>query len=208
MKTKMIAIIMGVFLASLLIWELWPDQLEIVQLEFREDQRSINEEVDCHSIQDITERNWDFSYPKSISRYENKIVIVTLQPGKSIEKENNSTEHKCVTALEVNLDVPGIHTEPGQKIIQSYQKEIPLSYIWKIKKGDGSLSGTLWIHLLISDQTEGTIARYPLFAVPIEMKTFSLFGFSFREWRLFLLSTMTIILGVIIAFRMGRNYPE
>jgi len=201
MKKNHILIVIVIFLLGLLLWELWPEKVETVYLDFQKNLGEQIYELNCQVINTLLDRKWEIRYPDIISKNETKMVSAILLDPSSTEVSTSSDENECDIAVEVYLDVPGIETVPGQRLIEPFQIEAPLRYEWAIQKREGDLSGTIWIYLLLSDKNEGKISRYPLFALPIEFRTISFFGISPRIWRviLFLLSMITV--GIYYLFK-------
>lgn len=113
-------------------------------------------------------------------------------------------ESECDIAIEVLLDVSGIVTSPGSRIIEPYHIGSPLRFEWSAQAADGDVSGTIWIYILL-DEKGGQISRYPLFALPVEFRTFSLMGIPPRILRIILFFLILISSGIYFFLKPTRR---
>lgn len=205
MKKNHILITIVIFLLGLLLWEFWPDQVEIVYFDFRKNHSEQIKELNCQALNSLLGRKWEIRYPNIISKNETKIVSAILLDPPSADVSIFAEESECTIAMEIYLDIPGIETIPGPRLIEPYKIGAPLRYEWAIQKGEGDLAGTIWIYLLFSDKNEGQISRYPLFASPVEFRTISFLGISPRIWRIILFSLIMITPGVYFLLKSNNQ---
>ena len=197
MKSIYFLFILVIALISLLLWEIWPDQFQIINLNYQINQNEEMQRLNCAGLSSLLEREWEIRIPKTISTSEKKKVSVVLKNPPQTDLSNIAEAPACNLAVEVHFDVSGIDTIPGSRIIESYQLGANLIYEWRIstQKGNGSASGTIWIYLLINEK-DGQITRYPLFALPVEFRSHSFFGISPRVWRIILFSLCLFFTGI------------
>ena len=203
MKSIFILIILVIFLIGLLLWEIWPDRVEIVHLNFKKDLANQIQPLKCRTVDSLLDRRWEIKYPYSISIIEPKIVSVILLDSSLANSSIATEESECDIAIEVLLDVPGIVTNPGSRIIEPYHIGSPLRFEWNIQAADGDMSGIIWIHLL-SDESGKQISRYPLFALPVEFRTVSLMGIPPRILRIILFFMILISSAIYLLLKPTR----
>ena len=153
----------------------------------------------------MLDNQWKISYPYSISKAETETVSVVLLNSSLSNSSIPVEESECDIAIEVLLDVSGMVISPGSKIIEPYRVGSPLRFDWSIKALENDVSGTIWIYILSGENGE-QLSRYPLFAVPVEIKTNSFMGISPRFFRFLLFSLIIIITGIY--FLQKTNYRE
>ncbi len=203
MKSILILIILVVFLIGLLIWEIWPDRIEIVHLDFNKDQTNKMQSINCQAMDYLLDRQWEIKYPYSISKNEEKIISVNLLDTSATDPPILIGKSECDIAIEVLLDISGIVTSPGSRIIEPYHIGSTLRFEWGVQAADGDVSGTIWIYLL-SDENSGQFSRYPLFALPVEVRTISLMGISPRMLRIIFFSMIIISSGIYLLIKSKR----
>jgi len=203
MKSIFILIILVIFLIGLLLWEIWPDRVEIVHLNFKKDLANQIQPLKCRTVDSLLDRRWEIKYPYSISIIEPKIVSVILLDSSLANSSIATEESECDIAIEVLLDVPGIVTNPGSRIIEPYHIGSPLRFEWNIQAADGDMSGIIWIYLL-SDESGKQISRYPLFALPVEFRTVSLMGIPPRILRIILFFMILISSAIYLLLKPTR----
>jgi len=203
MKSILILIILVVFLIGLLIWEIWPDRIEIVYLDFNKAQTKKIQSINCRAVDYLLDRQWEIKYPYSISKNEEKIISVNLLDTSATDPPILIGKSECDIAIEVLLDISGIVTSPGSRIIEPYHIGSTLRFEWGVQAADGDVSGTIWIYLL-SDENSGQFSRYPLFALPVEVRTISLMGISPRMLRIILFSMIIISSGIYLLIKSKR----
>ena len=205
MKSIFILIILVIFLIGLLLWEIWPDRVEIVYLNFRKDQTKQMQEIDCPAIDSLLDRRWEIRYPYSISKIETKTVSVVLLDSSLKHTAISTGESECDIAIEVLLDVSNTVIKPGPRIIEPYHIGSPLRFEWGVQATDGDVSGTIWIYVL-SEESKEQLFRYPLFALPVKIKNNSLIGISPRILRIILFALILISSGIYLLVK--SNWRE
>ncbi len=203
MKSNFILIVLVIFLIGLLLWEIWPDRFEIVHLDFKKDLADQIQPVNCLAVDSLLNRRWEIKYPYSISKIETKIVSVALLDSSLANSSIAAGESECNIAIEVLLDVSGIATSPGSRIIEPYHIGAPLRFEWSVQATDGDVSGTIWIYFL-SDENGEQISRYPLFALPVEFRTIALMGIPPRILRIILFFLILISSGIYLLLKVTR----
>ena len=205
MKSIFILIILVIFLIGFLLWEIWPDRVEIVHLKFKIDQTKQIQEINCRAVDSLLDRWWEIRYPYSISKFETKTVSVVLLDSSLTNSSIVAWEPECDIAIEVLLDVIDIETNPRSRIIEPYHIGSSLRFEWGVQAADGDASGIIWIYLL-SDEEGGQFSRYPLFALPVEFRTISLMGISPRIFRMILFFLILISSGIYLLLKSnGRE---
>jgi hypothetical protein len=202
MKSIFILIILVIFLIGLMLWEIWPDRVEIVHLDFEKGRTKPIQPINCRAVDSLLDRQWEIRYPYSISKTESKTISVVLLDSSQMDSSIVTGESECDIAIEVYLDVSGIVTRPGSKIIEPYHIGSPLRFEWGVQAADGDVSGTIWIYVL-SDENGGQ-SRYPLFALPVEFKNILLMGISPRMLRITLNFLMLISIGIYFLVKSNR----
>ncbi len=195
MKSIFILIILVIFLIGLLLWEVWPERVEIVHLDFKKDQTNQIQTINCRAVDSLLDRRWEIRYPYSISKFETKTVSIVLLDSSLTNSSIAAGEPECDIAIEVLLDVSGIETSHGSRIIEPYHIGSPMRFEWGVQAADGDASGTIWLYLL-SDGEGEQFSRYPLFALPVEFRTNSLIGISPRILRMGLFFLILICSGI------------
>jgi len=204
MKSIFILIILVIFLISLLLWEIWPDRIEIVHLDFKKDHTNQIQSINCRAVDSLLDRRWEIKYPYSISKTETKTVSVILLDSSLANSSIAAGEPECDIAIEVFLDVFGIVTSPGSRIIEPYHIGSPLRFEWSVQAVEGDMNGTIWIYAL-SDENRGQFSRSPLFAVPVEFRTNSLMGISPRIFRIVLFALIVISSGIYLFLKSTKR---
>lgn len=202
-KSIFILVILVIFLIGLLLWEIWPDRIEIIHLNFNKDQTNQIQLINCRTVDLLLNRQWEIKYPYSISKFGPKIISVVLSGSSLTNSSIISGESECDIAIEVLLDVSGIITSPGTRIIEPYHIGIPLRFEWDVEAANDEMSGTIWIYILV-DENGGQYSRYPLFALPIEIRSISLMGISLRTVRIILFSLGLFIFGIYLLRKTNR----
>ena len=205
MKSIFILTILAIFLIGLLLWEIWPDRVEIVHLKFKKDQTKQIQKIHCRAVDSLLDRRWEIRYPYSISKFETKTVSIVLLDSTLTDSSIAVGKPECDIAIEVLLDVSGIETSPGSRIMEPYHIESPLRFEWSLQAVEGDTSGTIWIYL-ISNEERGQFSRYPLFALPVEFRTVSLMGISPSILRMILFFLILINSGIYLLIKSnGRE---
>jgi len=204
MKSIFILIILVIILIGLLIWEIWPDRVEVVHLDFKKELANQIQPVNCRAVDSLLDRQWEIKYPYTISNIETRIVSVVLSDSSLTNLSIDAGESECDIAIEVTLDVSGIATSPGSRIIEPYHIGSPLRFEWSVQAADGDVSGTIWIYVL-SDENGGQLSRYPLFALPVEFRTVSIMGIPPRILRIILFFLILISSGIYFLLKPTRR---
>ena len=206
MKSNYFLVILVIVLIVLLLWEIWPDQFQIINLNYQINQNEEMQTLNCEGSDSLLEREWEIRYPKIISTREKKNVSVVLMDPPQTDLSTIAEAPECNLAVEVHLDVSGIDTIPGSRIIEPYQFGATLRYEWgiSIQKGNSSASGTIWIFIL-ENEKDGQISRYPLFAYPVEFRSYSFLGISLRIWRIIFFSLCIFFTGIYFLLMSKRG---
>ena len=205
MKSIFILIILAIFLIGILLWEIWPDGVEIVHLKFKTDQSKQILKIYCRAVDSLLDKQWEIRYPNSINKFETKTVSIVLLDSSPTNSSITGGEPECDIAIEVLLDASSIETSPGSRILEPYQNGSPLRFEWSVQAGDGDTSGTIWIYLLLKEEGE-QFSRFPLFALPVEFSTISLMGISPRILRMILFLLIIINSGIYLLIKSnGRE---
>jgi len=204
MKSILITIILVVFMIGLLIWEIWPDRIEIIHLDFQEGQTNQIQSINCQEVDYLLDGQWEIKYPESISKKESKIISVNLLDTSAIDPSIPMEESKCDVAVEVLLDITGIAASPGSRIIEPYHIGSPLRFEWNVQAVDGDASGTIWIYIVL-DEKGGQFSRYPLFALPVEFRTILLLGVSPHILRIILFALTLISSGIYLLIMTNKR---
>ena len=203
MKKNIILTILAVFLVGLLLWEIWPDRIEIVHLDFKKNQSSQLLSIQCQELEVLLDKQWEVTYPHLITKNETKkmtVVLLDASPANSIVV---AEEPECDLAIEVFLDISGTAVSPGARIIEPYYLGSPLRFEWEIQALDKDENGIIWIYVFIEDN-EGQFTQYPLFALPVELRIDTLIGFSPRVLRIVLFALAVISSVIYLLFKPDR----
>lgn len=203
MKNIIIFTILVVFLAGLLLWEIWPDPIEIVHLVFKKNQSSQLLSINCQELEFLLDKPWEIKYPQLITKNETKKITVVLLDTSPINSFVGEEEPECDVAIEVFLDISGIVISPSSRIIEPYYLGSPLRFEWEIQAVDEDVSGIIWIYVVEYDNG-GKLSRYPLFAYPVELRINTLMGFSPRVLRIILLAFVIISSGIYLLLELDR----
>ena len=197
MKNIPLILIAVFLLIGLSVWELLPVRKTTLQLDFNKDLISQLSLIECAKIMELLDRRWEITYPLSIPKGEKeKISLFLLEnPQPNIFRQRITTA--CNSAIEARLNIPGQVSNPSGSVISPYQEGSYQRFEWEIKAADNDLKGTIWIYLLVNENS-GQLSRTPLFSVPIEIKILSIMGFTPRSLRIIL--AVLIILGTLITF--------
>ena len=203
LKSIFVLIILVIFLIGLLLWEILPERIEKVHLVYKKDQINQIQSINCRTMDYLLDERWEIIYPYSLSKNESKIISINLLDTSATDPPILIGESECDIAIEVILDVSGIFTNPGSRIIETYHIGSPLRFEWSVQPANGDVSGTIWIYLL-SDENGEQFSRYPLFAYPVKIRTISLMGISPRMLRIILFSLILIISGIYLLIKFKR----
>jgi len=204
MKSIFILIILVIFLIGLFLWEIWPDRVEIINLDSKKDQANQIQTINCRSVDSLFERQWEIRYPYSLSKNETKEVSVLLLDSSLTHSSISAGESECDIAIEVILDISNIIIKPGPRIIEPFHPGSPLRFEWIVQAVDGDASGTIWIYVL-SDESTGQLFRYPLFVLPVKIRNYSLMGISPRLLRIILFALIFIGSGIYLLLRPNER---
>lgn len=203
MKNIVIFTILVVFLVGLLLWEIWPDPIEIVHLVFKKNQSSQLLSINCQELEFLLDKPWEIKYPQLITKNETKKITVVLLDTSPINSFVGAEEPECDVAIEVFLDISGIAISPSSRIIEPYYLGSPLRFEWEIQAVDEDVSGIIWIYVVEYYNGE-ELSRYPLFAYPVELRINTLMGFSPRVLRIILLAFVIISSGIYLLLELDR----
>ena len=203
MKNIVIFTILVVFLVGLLLWEIWPDPIEIVHLVFKKNQSSQLLSINCQDLEFLLDKPWEIKYPQLITKNETKKITVVLLDTSPINLFVGAEEPECDVAIEVFLDISGIAISPSSRIIEPYYLGSPLRFEWEIQAVDEDVSGIIWIYVVEYYNGE-ELSRYPLFAYPVELRINTLMGFSPRVLRIILLAFVIISSGIYLLLELDR----
>jgi len=203
MKNIIIFTILVVFLAGLLLWEIWPDPIEIVHLVFKKNQSSQLLSINCQELEFLLDKPWEIKYPQLITKNETKKITVVLLDTSPINPFVGAEEPECDVAIEVFLDISGTAISPGSRIIEPYYLGSPLRFEWEIQAVEEDVSGIIWIYVVEYDNGGG-LSRYPLFAYPVELRINTLMGFSPRVLRIILLVFVIISSGIYLLLKPDK----
>ncbi|MDO9546440.1 MAG: hypothetical protein Q7J07_06795 [Pelolinea sp.] len=197
MKKRALIVAAASLLIGLSIWEFWPIRTSLITLEFNKVQANQLPMIECREITDLLERKWEIIYPNLISKADSSEVLVLLLNNSRTSLYTQAENNECNSAIEVRLEISGNIPKTGPSIISPYQAGHPQRFEWEITTEDEDLQGIVWIYLLF-EKNNGQLSRIPLFAVPIEMQTISILGFSPRSFRIIIAGI--IILGLLIYY--------
>ena len=203
MKNIIILTTLIVFLVGLLLWEIWPDRIEIVHLVFKKNQSSRLLSINCQELEFLLDKQWEIKYPHLITKNETKKITVVLLDTSPTKFRVGAEESECDVAIEVFLDISGTAISPGPRIIEPYYLGSPLRFEWEIQAVDEDVSGIIWIYMVEYDK-RGELSRYPLFAYPVELQINTLMGFSPRVLRIILLALAIISSGIYLLLKPDR----
>lgn len=203
MKSILVLIILVVFLVGLLLWEIWPDRVEIVHLDYKKNLTNQIWPSNCRAVDSLLDRRWEIKYPYSISKIETKMISAVLLDSSLVNSSIAAGESECDIAIEVLLDVSGLVPSPGSRIIEPFHIGSPLRFEWSAQAADGDVSCTIWIYILLDEKGQ-QISRYPLFALPVELKTFSIMGIPPRILRITLFFLILISSGIYFLLKPTR----
>ena len=203
MKNIIIFTILVVILVGLLLWEIWPDPIEIVHLVFKKNQSSQLLSINCQELEFLLDKPWEIKYPQLITKNETKKITVVLLDTSPINSFVGAEEPECDVAIEVFLDISGIAISPSSRIIEPYYLGSPLRFEWEIQAVDEDVSGIIWIYVVEYYNGE-ELSRYPLFAYPVELRINTLMGFSPRVLRIILLAFVIISSGIYLLLELDR----
>lgn len=205
MKIKPLILIAATLLIGLSVWELLPVRKTTLQLEFNKEQTFQLPLIEYAEIMELLDRRWEITYPLSIPKGDkNKISVFLLDnPQPYIFRQTITAT--CNSAIEVRLDIPDLVPLSGESVISPYQEGSYQQFEWEIKAAENDLKGTIWIYLLIYENS-GQLSRIPLFAVPIEIKITSIMGFTPQTLRIILAGL--IIFGILIAFYASERKAD
>ena len=205
MKNKFVLAVLIIFLAGLFLWEIWPDRIEIIHLDFREDRTSQLFSTDCREIDYLLDKQWEIKNPHLITKNESREISVVLLDPSSGDSLLTAGDSECDIAIEVFLDVPDVAISPGSRIIEPYYSGSPLRFEWEIQAVDGDVSGIIWIYMIVKDNG-GQLSRYPLFALPVELQNNTLMGISPRVLRIIFFVFIIISSGIYYLLKLiGEN---
>jgi len=200
MKNKFILIILIIFLVGLFLWEIWPDRIEIIHLDFKKNRTNQLISTDCREVEFLLDKQWEIKYPHLISKNESREISVAQLGPSSGNSPLVAGDSECDVAIEVFLNVPGTVISPGSRIIEPYHFGSPLQFEWEIQAVDGDVSGIIWIYMIVKDNG-GQLSRYPLFALPVELHTNTLMGVTPRVLRIILFALTIISLGIYLLLK-------
>ena len=203
MKKIAIFTILAVFLVGLLLWEIWPDRIEIVHLDFKKNQSSQLLSIHCQELEVLLDKRWEVKYPHLITKNETEKISVVLLDASPENSLVIAEESECDMAIEVFLDISGTAISPGARIIEPYYLGSPLRFEWEIRAVDEDVSGTIWIYIVV-DENGGQFSRYPLFALPVELRIDTIMSFSPRVLRIMLFALVVISSGIYLLLKPDR----
>ena len=198
MKIKYIFIIEAILITGLIIWEIQPIQMTHIQLAYDNEIVPIIPENNCPEINELLKRKWDISFPVILPKGESGTITAILNEYPFPLPSEVDETNLCNFALEFRMELPVLSQTNGGKIISPYAVGSTQQIEWNIVGLGKTQKGTLWITLL-SGKDIGQISRFPLFAVPIEIKGNSFFGIAPRTIRLLLI--LLIFIGLLITIR-------
>ncbi len=200
MKNKFVLIILIIILVGLFLWEIWPDRIEIIHLDFKKNRTNQLISTDCREVEFLLDKQWEIKYPHLITKNESGEISVALLGPSSGNSLLVAGDSECDIAIEVYLDVPDTVTSPGSRIIEPYHCGSPLRFEWEIQALDGDVSGIIWIYMIVKDNG-GQLSRYPLFALPVELQINTLMGVSPRVLRIILFALIIISSGIYLLLK-------
>jgi len=200
MKNIIILTILVVFLVGLLLWEIWPDCIEIVHLVFKKNQSGQLLLINCTELEYLLDKQWEIKYPQLITKNETKKISVVLLDTSPANSFIVAGESECDMAIEVFLDISGTAISPGSRIIEPYFMGSPLRFEWEIQAVNEDVNGTIWIYMVV-DGNEGQLSRYPLFAYPVELRINTFLGFPPRVLRFTLMALVIFSSGIYLILK-------
>jgi len=149
MKNKFVLTILIIFLVGLFLWEIWPDRIEIIHLDFKKNRANHLISTDCREVEYLLDKQWEIKYPKLITKNQIREISVFLLDPSSGNSLLVAGDSECDIAIEVFLDVPDTVISPGSRIIEPYHFGSPLRFKWEIQAVDGDVSGIIWIYMIV-----------------------------------------------------------
>ena len=131
--------ILIIFLVCLFLWEIWPDRIEIIHLDFKKNRASQLFSTDCREVKLLLDKQWEIKYPKLITKNESSEITVALLDPSSVNSLLVAGDSECDIAIEVFLDVPDTVISPGSRIIEPYHFGSPLRFKWEIQAVDATI---------------------------------------------------------------------
>ncbi len=112
------------------------------------------------------------SIPQKMRIGEFVSVKLEFAPAISSEiPERVTTESTGTYFLEARLEIPGVTVTPGSSITQPLIAHKTLHYTWElIPLQKGEYPGTLWVYVVVVDDTTQKPEYRPVLAVPIQVE--------------------------------------
>lgn len=144
-------------------------------------------------------------YPQSIGTKEQDIFRIFINKLPVSDRFLQSTDaNKCEIKIEIWVDTKDFQFFPSGRSFELFNNLLNQSFNFtfdSLKTGNGS--GRIWIYANINYVETPEIYRIPLFALPFEIKTKSIFGMPAKLIRL--ISFINIFLLGLISLRLMNN---
>jgi hypothetical protein len=140
-------------------------------------------------------RHLTLEFPPQIRAGDSDIVRLTLEvddlgnvtptaevggnvvTGKVIEIPNVYETHHVVA--EVRFDIAGMEVRPADLVSQPLTPGTSATFYWSIRPQEaGDYRGTIWLHLLFVNKSNGEESRKPVSAQIVEIEAVDFLGFS------------------------------
>lgn len=188
---------------SLIIWSLWP--LPQTRRTMTIDPDFVDSEKldECGLFSQLLDYEFELVYPRALWKAESSQVLLTLRRASAEANAPSSASDAagaCSLALETRLILSNLHSEPGDTILEPFVGADTQSFVYTISPlQNGVAKGEFWIYAVSGEAGSGASQRLPLFAVPMEMRVWTLFGQPPALVRY--LSLLVLLILIAISFR-------
>lgn len=193
-------------LSILLIgWSLWPPATDRQTLAVNPGFIESSGVQDCPELNQLLDYEFELVAPRALWKAQSSTVLLSLRrvsdagaAGQILSPSGDT----CSLALETRLAVNNLRSEPGNVIIQPFVGAHMQSFVFTISPlAFGRLSGKLWVYADLREAEAGEAQSLPLFAIPLELPVWTIFGMPPVLVRYGCL----LVLLILLAFEMRRR---
>jgi hypothetical protein len=175
-KISLIGLILMALSIGLVVWSLWPPTNQRQTLKINSEYVQSTDWQDCQPLARLSEYDFELVVPRAVWKGETGSILLTLHSSTGSQVEAAGSEG-CSLAIETSLAINNLQSQPGEVILQPFVGAQTQSFIYTISaREDAPIRGKLWVYAVLSNADGTGGERLPLFAIPIEMRVWSIFS--------------------------------
>jgi hypothetical protein len=199
-----IALIVMALSVVLIIWSLWPPANNRQTLTINPEFIQSVDRQDCPPLNHLQDYDFELVVPRALWKAQSGTILLTLRRNRGLDGAAalTSSDTNCSLALETRLLMNNLHSQPGDIIVQPFVGANMQSFMYTISPlASGQVVGKLWVYALVQDVQGGDAESLPLFAIPMELPVWTIFGLPPALVRYLSL----LVLLILLALQMRRR---